>query len=857
MAQWLNGSMAQWLNGSMAQWLNGPMTQFLNDSIPGGRMETLLQDIRYGLRLLTRRPGFTAVAVIALALGIGANTAIFSVVNGVVLRPLPYKDPDRLAMVWSRRPLLQAQVGSAEFPVSAGDFVDWRDQNQVFEQIAAFHSQPFNITGAGEPEYLGGVRASASLFSLLGVEPMLGRTFTPEEDQPGAERVVVISHGLWMRRFGSDQHIIGQKIMLNDEPHTVVGVLPPGFQFPRKGELPAGYQFPRQADFYTPLAWTPAQASNRGRNFVAVIARLNPRVTFEQAGAEMDAIADRLKQQYPQTNTNKEVFLVPLHQQVVGKVRTALLVLLGAVGFVLLIACANVANLLLARAASRQKEIAIRTALGASRVRVIRQLLTESVLLSLVGGTLGLLLALWGIELLLAISPANLPRVDTIGIDGRVFSFTLMISLLTGIGFGLAPAIQVSKPDLGGALKEGGRASSVGSGHNRFRSLLVVAEVALSLVLLIGAGLMVRSFVTLLNVDPGLNPQNVLTLDIGLPRTKYTGPQQVAFFQQVISRLQALPGVQLAGAVYPLPLSGGEEGMGFGIEGRPAAAPGESFNAGPRWVSADYFKVMGIPLLRGRELTERDGADSPRVLVISEAMAHAYWPDEDPIGKRVAFDQINGAPNWREIVGVVRDVKHSALDATAKPEMYVPFGQFPIFFQTVVLRTTGDPLSLVGAARSEVLAVNADQAISNVHTMEELLSNSIAQRRFNMLLLSIFAAIALVLSAVGIYGVMSYSVAQRTHELGVRMALGAQTSHVVALVVKQGMTPALVGVGIGLAASFGLTRILASLLYGVSTTDTLTFSLIALLLASVALLACYLPARRATKVDPMVALRYE
>ncbi|MEK6323110.1 MAG: ABC transporter permease [Acidobacteriota bacterium] len=820
-------------------------------------METLIQDLKYGARLLLKRPGFTAVAVIALALGIGANSAIFSVVNGVVLRALPYKDPESLMMVWSRRPLLQARSGATEFPVSAADFIDWRDQNQVFEQIAAFQTQPFNITGAGEPEFLGGVRASASLFSLLGVEPKLGRTFTPEDDQPGAERVVVISHGLLERRFGSDPNIIGQKLSLNDEPYTVVGVLPRGFQFPRKGEMPAGFQFPRQADFYTTLAWSPAQATNRGRNFLAVVARLKPGVTVEQAGAEMDAVSERLKQQYPQTNTNKEVFLVSLHQQVIGKVRTALLVLLGAVGFVLLIACANVANLLLARAASRQKEMAIRTALGASRLRVIRQLLTESVLLSLVGGTLGLLLALRGIDLLLTISPGNLPRVDSISIDGRVFAFTLAISLLTGIGFGLAPAIQVSKPDLNDALKEGGRASSVGFRHNRFRSMLVVSEVALSLVLLIGAGLMIRSFVTLLNVDPGLNTQNVLTLDVGLPRNKYTGPQEAAFFEQIVSRLQSLPGVESAGAVYPLPLSGAEEGMGFGIEGRPPAPAGDPNISGPRWISSDYFKVMGISLLRGRGLTERDGSNAPRVVVINEALARAYWPDEDPIGKRVAFDRTNNAPNWREIVGVVRDVKHSALDASSKAEMYIPFTQSPSFFMTMVVRTTGDPLNLVAAARNEVLAVKADQPISNIHTMEELLSNSIAQRRFNMLLLSIFAGVALVLSAVGIYGVMSYSVAQRTHELGVRMALGAQTSHVVSLVVKQGMTLALAGVGIGLAAAFALTRIMASLLYGVSATDPMTFSVIAVLLASVALLACYLPARRATKVDPMIALRYE
>ena len=815
-------------------------------------MDTLFQDLRYAFRMLLKRPGFTAVAVLALALGIGANSAIFSVVNGVVLRALPYKDPESLMMVWS---LLQAPAGSQEFPVSAADFTDWRDQNQVFEQIAAFHSQPFNITGAGEPEFLGGVRASANLFSLLGIEAKLGRTFLPEEDQPGAGHVVVISHGLWERRFGSDPNIIGQKLTLNDEPYTVVGVMPPGFQFPRKGEMPAGYQFPRQADLYTPLAWTPNQIGNRGREFLAVIARLKPGVTVAQASADMDGIAERLKQQYPQFNTNKEVVIVPLHQQVVSNVRTALLVLLGAVGFVLLIACANVANLLLARAASRQKEIAIRTALGASRSRVIRQLLTESMLLSLTGGTLGLLLSMWGVDLLTAISPANLPRVDTISVDVRVFAFTLAVSLLTGIIFGLVPAIQASKPDVNEALKEGGRASSVG--HNRFRSVLVVSEVALSLVLLIGAGLMIRSFVHLLNSSPGLKPENVLTLDVGLPRTKYTGPQQAAFFQQVIERLKSLPGVQSAGAVYPLPLSGAEEGMGFGIEGRAALAPGEVYSAGPRWVSPDYFNVMGISLLRGRELTDRDGSDSPRVVVINEAMAARYFPDEDPIGKRVAFDQVNKAPNWREIVGVIGDVKHLALDSDPKPEMYFPFAQFPSFFMTLVMRTSGDPLNLVAAARSEVLAVKNDQPISNVHTMEELLSNSIAQRRFNMLLLSIFAGVALLLAAVGIYGVMSYSVAQRTHELGVRMALGAQTSHVLALVVKQGMTLALAGVGIGLAAAFALTRILASLLYGVSATDPLTFSVIALLLASVAFVACYLPARRATKVDPMVALRYE
>ncbi len=818
-------------------------------------METLLQDLRDGIRLLTKKPGFTAVAVIALALGIGANSAIFSVVNGVVLRALPYKNPESLIMVWSRRPLLQAQTGSSEFPVSAADFLEWREQNQVFDQIAAFHTQSFNITGNREPEFLGGVRASANLFSLLGVDPILGRTFLTEEDQPGAGHVVIISHGLWERRFGSDPQIIGQKLILNDEPYTLVGVMPPGFQFPRKGEMPAGYQFPRQADLYTPLAWTPGQAGNRGRSFLAVIARLKPQVTLAQAQSDMQAIAGRLTEQYPQFNTNKDVFIIPLHQQVVGKVRPALLVLLGAVAFVLLIACANVANLLLARAASRQKEIAIRTALGASRSRVIRQLLAESVILALTGGGLGLLLSIWGIDLLLAISPANLPRVDAIRVDGRVFGFTVAVSLLTGIIFGLVPALQASKTDVNEALKEGGRASS--TGHNRFRGLLVALEVALSLVLLIGAGLMIRSFVRLLNENPGLNPQSVLTLDVGLPRNKYSGAQQVAFFQQVIERLQALPSVNAAGAIYPLPLSGGEEGMGFGIEGRPPAAPGEYSTAGPRWVSPDYFNVMGISMLRGRGLTERDGTDTTRVVVINEAMADRYFSDEEPIGKRIAFDQLNGGPNWREIVGVVRNVKHSALDSNPQPEFYIPFTQSPSPFMTFVVRTAGDPLSLVGVVRAEVLGVNKDQPISNVHTMGELVSNSVAQRRFNMLLLSIFAGVALLLAGVGIYGVMSYSVAQRTQELGLRMALGARTSHVLVLVVKQGMALAFVGIGIGLGASFALTRILASLLYGISPTDPVTFSVIALLLASVAFVACYVPARRGTKVDPMIALRYE
>jgi len=819
-------------------------------------MQTLWQDLRYGARMLLKNPGFTLVAVTTLSLGIGANSAIFSVVNSVLLRELPYREPRRLVMVWSDRPQLQARTGMTEGPVSAADFTDWRDQNQSFEQIAALHSQSLNITGAGEPKFVGGVRASASLFALLGVEARHGRVFLPEEDRAGANRVVILSDRLWVRGFGADPKIIGQTISLNNEPYTVVGVMPPDFQFPRKADLPAGFQFPREVDLYTPLALTPEQRNNRGRHYLSVIARLKPQTGFEQARAEMEGIAERLKQQYPNTNRDKGVRLVAFHQQVVGKARPALLALLGAVGFVLLIACANIANLLLARGAARQKELAIRAALGAGRLRVIRQLLTESLLLAASAGALALLLAVWGVDLLRAIIPNNLPRADEIGVDVRVFGFTLVVSLGAGILFGLIPALQASRTDLNETLKEGGR-SSGGGGHNRFRGLLVISEIALALLLLVGAGLLARSFVRLMSVDPGLDPRNVLTMDIMLPRGKYQPPQQAAFFQQLLERLRALPGVQSAGAVYPLPLSGAEEGMGFGIEGRPPATPGERRNAGPRWVSPDYFKALKIQLLKGRVFTESDGAEAPLVLVINEAMARQYWPNEDPIGGRVAFNGLGNQPIWREIVGVVKDVRHTALDTESKPQMYFPFTQFPSPFMTLVARTDGDPLSLVAAARSQVQAIDRDQPISNIHTMEELLAKSVSQRRFNLLLLAIFAGVALLLAVVGIYGVMSYSVEQRTHEIGVRMALGGGAADVLRLLLGQGMKLVAIGVAIGLAAAFGLTRLISALLFDVRATDPVTFVTLALLLTVVALLACYIPARRATKVDPIVALRRE
>ncbi|MBO0860038.1 MAG: ABC transporter permease [Chloracidobacterium sp.] len=807
-------------------------------------IEDLWQDLRYGARMLAKNPGFTAIAALTLALGIGANSAIFSVVNGVLLRPLPYKDPQRLVMVFAPRRLDQESL------ISSGGFTVLRDQSQVFEQVAAFLPMldSSSITGEVEPEFLGGVRVSANLFTLLGVEAKYGRTFIPEEEKPGSDRVVVISHRLWQRRFGSDQKIVGRSIEIDNEPYTVVGVAPPGFQFPLDG-MWTGW-LPRAIDIYIPLALTPEQMNKT----LPVIARLKSRVSVEQAQAEMARVSALLKRQYQDTGIDGSIRLTPYHQQVVRRVRFALLVLLGAVGFVLLIACANVANLLLARAAGRRKEIAVRVSLGAGRWRVIRQLLTESMLLATLSGLLALLLAFWGVGLLRTIIPENLPRADEIGIDGGVFGFTLLISIGAGILFGLIPALQASKVNLNDSFKDGGR-SPGGRGRNRLRNLLVVSEMALALALLIGAGLMLRSFIRLMSVDPGLDPRNVLTVDIRLSRSKYSRPQQAAFFERVLERLRSLPGIQAVGAVYPMPLSGMEEEIWFDIEGRPPLARGEHRSAGPRGVSPGYFKAQGIQLLKGGVFTEGAGGDTPPVVVINDALARRYWPNQDPIGRRISFDGSDGQPVWRQIVGVVKSVRHMALSEEPRPEIYMPFTQHPLAFMTLVARTDGAPLNFVAAVRNQVQAVDKDQPISNVRTMEERLAGAVSQRRFSLILLAIFAGLALSLAAIGIYGVMSYMVTQRAHEIGVRMSLGAQSGDALRLVLRQGMTLTLTGVLIGLGAAFGLTRMLKSLLFDLSSTDPLTFFATALLLALVSLLACYLPARRATKVDPVVALR--
>jgi predicted permease len=804
----------------------------------------LWQDLRYGLRTLVKNPGFTTVAVIALALGIGANSAIFSVVNAVLLRPLPYKDPDRLVMVWED----DTKGGYPRDTPAAANYIDWRDQNRVFEGMAALADQSFNLTGVGEPERIEGKRVSASLFTLLGVEPQLGRAFLPEEDAPGGNRVVILSHGLWQRRFGSDMKIIGQPLTLNGESFTVVGVMPPDFQFPS-----------REAELWVPLALSSKEAASRGRHYLEVLARLKPGVTLQQAQAEMTTIAIRLQQQYPAQNTDLGAVVTSLHEHVAGDIKPALLVLLGAVGFVLLVACANVANLLLARAAVRQKEIAIRVALGASRLRLIRQFLTESILLAALGGGVGLLLSLWGVSLLQSFIPESISQVKAVTLDGRVLVFTLLVSLLTGLIFGLAPATQASNFNLNETLKEGGRDSAAGSRGNRLRGLLVITEVAVSLLLLIGAGLLINSFLRLRHVEPGFRTDNLLTMKVVLPKLKYPNQaRRSAFYTDLLHRVEALPGVKSAAVTTNLPLYRQGNSTSITIEGRPDPAPGQEPIVVTRVISPHYFQTMSIQLSQGRDFSEQDRADSPAVLVISETMARKFWPGEDPVGKRISVGKPESADDWITIVGVVKDVRQFELTAAPKPQMYLSYEQASFFEPNdLVVRTEVAPLSLAATVRKTVWEVDKDQPVSDIRTMEDILSESMARQRFSMLLLGIFAAVALVLAAVGIYGVMSYSVAQRTREIGLRMALGAQRSDVLKLVVGEGLKLVLIGVVFGLIAAFILTRVMASLLFGVSATDPTTFVAISLVLISVAVLASYIPARRATRVDPMIALRYE
>ena len=802
-----------------------------------------LHDLRYALRTLRKNPGFTIVAIFALALGIGANTAIFSVVNTVLLRPLPYEDPEQLVLVWEDA----TKHGHPRDVPTAANFIDWRDQNQVFEGMAAYNYESFNLTGTGDPERLHGRRVSADLFRLLEVDAKIGRVFTAAEDQPGSHYVVLISYGLWQRRFGGDPSIVGKALTLNGKSYAVVGVMPADFQFPTKDD-----------QVWVPIAFTPEQAADRTTHYLRVLARLKPSVTLSQAQTEMSTIGTRLQQQYPESNTDVGVAVTSLHEHVVRNIKPSLLILLGAVALVLLIACANVANLLLARAAVRQKEIAVRVALGARRWRLIRQFLTESVLLSTLGGIVGLAIAYVGLILLRSFIPENISQAREITIDFKVLGFTLLVSVVTGVLFGLAPAIQALRFNQIETLKEGGRDAATGGSSKRLRSLLVTAEIAISLVLLIGAGLLINSFLRLRNVDPGFRVDNLLTMSIVLPEPKYEeAERRSAFYSELIQRVEALAGVRTAAVTAGLPLYSQGSSITMEIEGKPEPPPGQKPTFVATIISPEYFDTMGIPLIKGRQLTEQDTRTSPTVVVISETMARQCWPNEDAIGKRIAFGKVRKPEDWIQVIGVVKDVRR-LLTMDQKPQMYFSHKQTDFFPpQDLVVRTDVDPTSIAASVRKVVWEIDQDQPVSDISTMEEILADSIARQRFSMLLLAIFAGVAMVLAGVGIYGVMSYSMAQRTHEIGIRMALGAQTGAVLKLAVGHAMKLVIIGIVVGLIASFALTRLMATMLFGINATDPTTFTLISLLLVAVAAVASYIPARRATKVDPIIALRYE
>ncbi|MDB6129648.1 MAG: permease [Verrucomicrobiales bacterium] len=821
----------------------------------GSFMQNFFQDFRYGLRALARNPSFTAVAILTLALGIGANTAIFSVVNGVLLKPLPYLDPGQIVTV----------LHNGTGPVNPADFLDWRAQNTSFERMAAAEFWGGTLTDSDRPEAVDGIRFGEGLFDLLGVQPFLGRTFQADDYQPGHERVLVLSHSLWRRRFGANPSVIGQAVTLDTQTYNIIGVMPRDFRF-----TPF---WATKSEMCAPLSLVD-RANNRGGNSLRIFGRLKTGVTRTQAQTDMDGICKRLEQAYPDSNTGYVVRVDRLIDKTVGNVRLALMILLGAVVFVLLIACVNVANLLLVRAASREKEMAIRAALGAGRWRAVRQLLTESLLLACLASGVGLVFGFLGVHALktfLAGSSSGfavqLTRVHEIALDGPTLLFTLALTLLTGVIFGLVPAVRAARPDLQETLKESGRGSSAGRRSGNFRSVLIITEVALALIMLVAAGLLMRSFVRLAAIDPGFKPNNVLTMIVSLSgQQDFVGPKREAFYEQVLQKIEALPGVEAASAINHLPLAGDLWDRGISIQGRPLPPPGEGIGAVYRVSRPKYFSTMGIPLLSGRDFNNRDRSESPGVVIINEELAKREFPREDPVGKRITLDDPRKNPTWLTIAGVVKNSKQASWSGMVDNEIYLPWLQSRDFVEgiprhfagmTLVIRTAITPRTIIPSVQNVIWSLNKDAPLSSITTLEEVVSNAVWQQRFNLILIGLFAALALILASVGIYGVMAFTVAQRTQELGIRLALGAQRIDLIRLVVGQGMRLTLIGVVVGLAGAFAVTRLMATLLYQVKTHDAATFFGVALLLAGVAFLACWLPARRASQVDPIEALRCE
>ncbi|HEU4713073.1 MAG TPA: ABC transporter permease [Pyrinomonadaceae bacterium] len=806
-------------------------------------MDAFLNDIRYAIRNLIKRPGFTLIAVLTLGIGIGANSAIFSTIHALLLKPLPFPELDRVVAVWDKMP----SRGVMHNEVTMANYLDWRAQNQSFDQLALYRWWSANLTGVDPPERLQGFLVTANFIDVTGLKPIMGRNFTEEENQPGKDAVAIITHSLWQRRFGGDPNIINKTITVNSIQRTVIGVMPEHFNFPKGAEV------------YAPITLTPELMGNRLSHSYYVIGRLKPGATIESAQAETDNITARLEKQYAETNTGWGATVFPIVADTVRQYDTALWVMMGAVGFVLLIACANVANLMLARATGRQREIALRAALGASRWRIMRQLLTESLIVALVGGAFGVLVGIWGVDALRASNPGDAARFAPgwyqLGINFPVLLFTAGLSLFSGLVFGLAPALQLSRPNLNDALKEGSRQTS-GSSH-RLRSSLVVFEVALSLVLLVGAGLLVRSFLSLVNTNAGFDPNNVLTMNLVLPSAKYRErPQRAAFYADLVQRVKSTPGVESAAVVNYLPLGGANSSDAYLIEGEPEPQPGQEHEGRYRVATPEYFETMRIPIVKGRAFTEHDKPGATPVAIVNETFARQHWPGQDAVGKRFRiFGPIESNP-WMEIAGVVEDVRHE-LNLAVTPEFYLPHAQDPWSAMVLVAKTNVDPASLAATLRQQVWSIDKDQPVFDVRTMQEVRAASVTMYSFSSVMLGIFAGIALLLASIGIYGVMAFAVTQRTQEIGIRMALGARALDVLKLVISHGMKLALLGIVIGLAGAWGLTRFMSGLLVGVQPTDLLTFAIVSACLFIAALLACYLPARRATKVDPLVALRYE